>query len=110
MVAIPAGEVHITLGSETFALKCTLDAFRSIPRGLDGFIGAFGKLTQADVDSCVFIIASGTGKGGDFKEHERIAGLLFENGLSGVLTPLSTYLTLLQGGGAKREASGTSGE
>ena len=31
-------EVTLNLGGETFVLKCTLDAFRTIPAALGGFV------------------------------------------------------------------------
>lgn len=107
-----SGETLVNIGDETFVLKCTLDAFRTIPAHLDGFIGAFSKLAQASPDACIVIIAAGTGKARDFKEHDRIAGLLFENGLANVIPVLTQYVDFLSSGGMKRaEAqSGDAGE
>lgn len=104
-------EVVLKLGSETFVLKCTLEAFRAIPASLNGFVGAFGSLASADVDTCIFIIAAATGKTRDFKEHERIAGLLFEQGLNrDLFDVLTTYVKMLQNGGRAEAPNGSAGE
>ena len=100
-------EVLVDIGGETFALKCTLDAFRSIPAALGGFVGTFGNLANADVNTCVYIVAVATGKKNDFAEHERIAGLMFKDGLDGqMFDKLTSYVKLLQNGGKVREAAG----
>jgi hypothetical protein len=104
-------EVTLKLGGETFTLKCTLDAFRTIPANLNGFVGAFGSLASADVNTCVFIIATATGKTRDFKEHERIAGLLFANGLDrDLFDVLTAYVKMLQNGGKAEAPNGSAGE
>jgi hypothetical protein len=107
-------EVVLNLGGESFRLRCTLDAFRTIPANLGGFVGAFGALSSADVNTCAFIIAAATGKAADFKEHERIAGKMFEQGLEKELfDKLTEYVRLLQNGGkvkTSEEPNGTAGE
>lgn len=104
-------EVALKLGGETFVLKCTLEAFRTIPASLNGFVGAFGSLASADVDTCVFIIAAATGKTRDFKEHERIAGLLFDQGLDrDLFDVLTNYVKMLQNGGKTEAPKGSAGE
>lgn len=101
-------EKTTTIGNETFVLKCTLDAFRRIPATLGGFVGVFSNLASADVDGAAFIIAAATGKGGDFAEQERIASLMFANGLSSALfNDLTAYIQLLQNGGRPIKKSGT---
>lgn len=98
-------EVILTIGGESFRLRCTLDAFRVIPANLGGFVGAYGALSSADVNTCVFIIAAATGKATDFKEHERIAGRIFEQGLDKELfDKLTEYIKLLQNGGKAKTA------
>ena len=100
-------QVILTIGGESFALKCTLDAFRTIPANLGGFVGAFNALASADVNTCAFIIAAATGKALDFKEHERVASKMFEEGLDRPLfDKLTEYVKLLQNGGkVKTEAA-----
>lgn len=104
--------VKVTLGTETFVLGYTLNAFRDVPALCDGYMGAYAKLSQADPNVCIAIIAAGTGKAGDAKEFERIAELLFEYGMVGVIPALTEYVGMLQVGGKVRtEAqSGTPGE
>lgn len=98
----------VEIGGEKFTLKCTLDAFRSIPSALGGFLGAFNRLATADVETCVYIVAAATGSKSDFAEHERIAGLMFKDGLDGkMFDALTNYVKLLQNGGKVRsEAAG----
>jgi hypothetical protein len=104
-------EVALTVGGETFVLKCTLNAFRTIPATLGGFVGAFNALASADVNTCVFIIAAGVGKPADFKEHERIAEVLFREGLDkGLFDKLAEYVKLLQNGGKSEAPNGSAGE
>lgn len=104
-------EVKLTLGDESFVLKCTLDAFRTVPAALGGFVGAFNSLASADVNTCVFIVAAGTGKANDFKEHRRIAELMFADGLSASLfETLTEYVKLLQNGGRREAPNGSAGE
>lgn len=104
-------EVALKIGGETFALKCTLEAFRTIPANFNGFVGAFGSLASADVNTCVFIIATATGKMQDFKEHERIAGLLFDQGLDrDLFDTLTKYVKMLQNGGKAEAPKGSAGE
>jgi hypothetical protein len=92
--------VKLEIGSRSFALECTLDAFRSIPSALGGFVGAFNKLASADVETCVYIIAAATGKARDFDEQNNIAALIFANGLDkNLFDTLTRYVTLLQNGG-----------
>jgi hypothetical protein len=108
------GEVQLTLGDETFTLKCTLDAFRSIPATLGGFVGVFNNLASGDVEGVAYIIAAATGKGNNAKERERIAAKMFSVGLTSELyTTVTDYVNLLQNGGKPyREAQGetSSGE
>lgn len=104
-------EVALKIGGETFVLRCTLDAFRTIPANLNGFVGAFGALASADVDTCIFIIAAATGKTRDSKEHDRIGALLFEQGLDRELFDnLTRYVKMLQNGGKAEAPKGTAGE
>lgn len=107
-------EVTLNLGGETFILKCTLDAFRTIPAALGGFVGAFNAIASADVNTCVFIIAAGIGKANNAKEHERIAGKMFAEGLDkDMFDAIAEYVTLLQNGGRKKTAedpNGSAGE
>ena len=104
-------EVNLSLNGEAFVLKCTLDAFRTIPANLGGFVGAFGNLANADVDTCIFIIAAATGKARDFKEQERIGALLFEQGLNrDLFDALTGYVKLLQNGGKAEAPKGSAGE
>lgn len=95
------GEMSVTIGGEEFVLKCTLDAFRSIPATLGGFVGTFGQLAQAEPESCAFIVAAATGKGRDMKERERIAGLMFTGGglNAETISSLTDYVRMLNNGG-----------
>lgn len=108
------GEKQITIGSESFMLKCTLDAFRRIPSTMGGFVGVFNNLATADPDGAAFIIAAATGKGGDLKEINRIAELLFKVGLSSDLfNELTDYVQMLRNKGQPMNSeaqSGTAGE
>lgn len=92
--------MNLNIAGEEFDLKCTLEAFRTIPATLGGFVGTFNNLAQADPETCSFIIAAATGKGRDMKERERIAGLLFKAGLSAeVIGTLTEYVQMLSNGG-----------
>lgn len=105
------GEKQITIGNEVFTLKCTLDAFRRIPATLGGFVGVFNNLATADVDGAAFIIAVATGKGGNLKEQERIAGLMFEAGLSPeFFDALTDYVQRLRNRGQPMKQNGTEGQ
>jgi hypothetical protein len=101
-------EVVLTVGGESFRLRCTLDAFRVIPANLGGFVGAFNAIASADPGTCAFIVAAATGKAADFKEHERILGRMFDEGLDKPLfDKITEYVKLLQNGGkVKTEAPG----
>lgn len=104
-------EVTLKLGDETFILKCTLDAFRTIPAALGGFVGAFQHLANADVDTCILIVAAATGNTRNAKEHDRIANLLFSQGLDRTLfDTLTEYVNMLKNGGRTEAPGGTAGE
>lgn len=106
-----SAEVSLTLGDETFVLKCTVEAFRNIPAALGGFVGAFQHIANADVDTCILIIAVATGNARNAKEHDRIANLLFKQGLDrSVFDKMAEYVLLLQNGGRQEAPSGTAGE
>lgn len=105
-------EILVKVGNETFVLKRTLEAYRSVPAQLDGFVGAYAKMGQANPDVCAFVIAAGVGKPLDFAERDRIASLLYEHDVTEVLKPLTAYIDLLMSGSnAKKVAqSGGAGE
>lgn len=104
-----SSEIIVTVGTESFVLKRTLEAYRSVPAQLDGFVGAYAKMGQAIPDVCAFIIAAGTGKPLDFAERERIAGLLFEHGVTDVIKPLTAYIDLLMVGPNAKKAAQSDG-
>ena len=98
---------QLTIGTQTYALECTLDAFRSIPSALGGFTGTYAKLASADPDTCVFIIAAAIGKARDFEAQNVIADVLFKAGLDkNLFDTLTKYVGLLQNGG-KTKSPGT---
>jgi len=103
-------DIDIDLAGETFSLRCTLGAFKAIPAQFGGFVGAFRRLAEVDVEAAAFMIAAGTGKQKNSKERDRILERLFEGGLEDALPKLTEYLSLLSAGGAKRQEAQSEGE
>lgn len=104
-------DIDIELDGEIFSLRCTLLAFKEIPAQFGGFVGAFRRLAEVDIDASAQMIAIATGKPKNSKERERIVEKLFEAGLEDALPKLTEYLSLLSAGGAKRkEAQSEAGE
>lgn len=96
-------DIDIELDGETFSLRCTLNAFTAIPEQFGGFVGAFRKLAEVDINAVAFMIAAGIGKQKNGKERERIIEKLFEAGLEDAMPKLTEYLSLLSAGGRKRK-------
>lgn len=103
----------ITIGAESFVLKCTLNAFITIPSQLNGFQGAAERIQVSDPFAFATVISTATGKPYDAKEQERILAALFEHGFDGtkVRDNLLEYVGLLVVGGkvraeAQSEAAG----
>lgn len=96
-------DIEIELGGETFALRCTLGAFKDVNGHFGGFVKAFQKLAEVDIDAIAFMMAAGVGKQRNTKERERIVEKLFEGGLDDVLPKVTEYLGLLSAGGKKRQ-------
>jgi hypothetical protein len=98
------GDVVVIIGQESFVLKCTLNAFITIPSHLNGFKGASERLQASDPSAFATVISTATGKPYDVKEHQRIIDLLFENGFGGtsVRDKLLEYVGLLVVGGKVR--------
>jgi hypothetical protein len=99
-----SGDTAVTIGPETFVLKCTLNAFITIPAQLNGFKGAAERLQVSDPFAFATVISTGAGNPYDAKEQERIMGLLFDHGFGGssVRDKLVEYVGLLVVGGKIR--------
>lgn len=103
-------DIEIELGGETVSLRCTLGAFKDVSSQFGGFVSAFQKLAEVDIDAIAYIIAAGIGKHKNSRERERIVEKLFEGGLDEVLPKVTEYLGLLSGGGKKREEAQSDAE
>ena len=103
-------DIQIELAGETYELECKLGAFKSISERFGGFVGAFRKLAEVDIDAIAFIIAAGAGKPRNSKEIEKITERLFEEGLEDALPKLTEYLSLLSAGGVKRKEAQSEAE
>lgn len=103
-------DIEIELGGETVSLRCTLGAFKDVSGQFGGFVRAFQKLAEVDIDAIAYIIAAGIGKHKNSRERERIVEKLFEGGLDEVLPKVTEYLGLLSGGGKKREEAQSDAE
>jgi len=106
------GDIRLDLDGETFALQLTLEAFTEVPAQFGGFVGAFRRLAEVDVQAIASMVAIGTGKAKDAKERKRIVEKLFEGGLEEAIGKLTEWLSLLSAGGLKRKEaqSESSGE
>lgn len=97
-------DVVVTIGPESFVLKCTLNAFMTLPAQLNGFQGAAERLQVSDPFAFATVISTASGKPYDVKEQERVLALLFEHGFDGtkVRDKLLEYVGLLVVGGKVR--------
>lgn len=87
------GTVDITLDGETYTLKPTLGAVRTIEAHFGGLRGASQALNALSIDGCAVIIAGGAGLTG--KAAEAVAEQVWQEGVLEVATQLNAYLVAL---------------
>lgn len=87
------GTVDITLDGETYTLKPTLGAVRTIETYFGGLRGASQALNALSIDGCAVIIAGGAGLTG--KAAEAVAEQVWQAGVIDVSIQLNAYLAAL---------------
>jgi hypothetical protein len=95
--ALKVGDVEIELGGEKRVLRPTLDAALTISRQNGGILAATNAVGRFDFDVIVSVVTLGLGlKGNDAKA---VPEMVFEAGLTNLIDPVSTYLTIIANGG-----------
>ena len=87
------GTVEIVLGDETYILKPTLGAVRTIEAYLGGLRGASQAVNALSVVGCAVIIASGAGLTG--KDADAVAEQVWQAGVVEASVQLNAYLVAL---------------
>lgn len=100
-------DIHIDLGAERVALRCTLRAAKELNAFFGNFTSGFRRLTEYDFSAYVAVVAFGSGR-----QAKDIEAAVFEAGLPQLVKPLSDYLALLANGGrpVETEAAKKTGE
>lgn len=93
------GEVTIELNGREEVLKCTLRAAREVNSACGGFMSAYRRLIEFDLETYVAIIAAGLGK-----KRQDVEEDVFRNGLGDLSEPLAQFVGYLSNGG--RDPSG----
>lgn len=96
------GEVIIELDGEPVILKCTLLAAKTVNAALDGFVGAFRRVQQFDLEAFGLIVAVGMGKKIPADLND-ITEKVYATGMRNLSDDVTKFLTLLSNGG--RESS-----
>lgn len=97
-------EVEIQLCGKTETLRTTLRAARSI-NAMGGFAEVFRRLGNFDLDAYTRVIAAGLNRKPDDVEE-----LVYENGMTDLVEPLSEFLNLLVTGGKPSKGGDQKGE
>ncbi|WP_404927156.1 hypothetical protein [Mesorhizobium sp. ORM16] len=103
--ALGAGNVDIELDGEKVTLRPSLQAAQSISRQSGGISGAVRSVGQYDFDTIVAVVTLGLGLTGN--EAKEVPNRVYRTGLTDLIGPVSTYLTIIANGG--RPMSGGEG-
>lgn len=95
--ALGSGNVEIELDGEAVTLRPTLQAAQAISRQSGGIIGAVNAVGRFEFDVIVAVVTLGLGLTGN--EAKEVPGRVWRTGLSDLIGPVSTYLTILANGG-----------
>ena len=87
------GTVEIVLGDETYILKPTLGAVRTIEAHFGGLRGASQAVNALSVVGCAVIIAGGAGLTG--KDADAVAEQVWQAGVVEASVQLNAYLVAL---------------
>lgn len=101
-----AGNVEIELDGETVVLRPSLMAAQAISRQSGGISSAVRAVGNYDFDVIVSVVALGLGATG--QDAKSIPEKVWRTGLTDLVGPVSTYLTIIANGG--RPMSGGEGE
>lgn len=93
-MADSANEVAVSLGGRDEVLRPTLRAAREVNNRLGGFVEAFKRLTNFDLEAYCIIVAAGLNK----KSNE-VEDAVFKAGVANLTEPLAKFVTLLANGG-----------
>lgn len=92
------GEVSITLGDDTYILRPTLNAIRTLSRAHGGLRPALQTLFNQEFDGVVSIIKIGAGI--PDRDEKALAAKVYAAGMNdATLMPLVDYLKILLNGG-----------
>lgn len=103
-----AGNVDITLDGEPAVLRPSLQAAQSISRQNGGISGAVRAVGQFDFDAIVSVVTLGLGVTG--AEAKEIPNKVWKTGLTELVGPVSSFLTILANGGRPISSGGEEGE
>ena len=92
------GEISLTLGDDTYTLRPTLNAIRTLSRAHGGLRPALQTLFNQDFDGVVSIIKIGAGV--PDRDEKALAAKVYAAGMNdATLMPLVEYLKVLMNGG-----------
>lgn len=98
MANLNDGEVSLTLGDETYILRPTLNAIRTLSRAHGGLRPALQTLFNQEFDGVVSIIKIGAGV--PDRDEKALAAKVYAAGMNdATLMPLVEYLKVLMNGG-----------
>jgi len=99
------GTIEIKAGSNTYSLKPSLRAVRSIEGRFGGLLPAMQVVGAANLSGIAFVIAAGSGVDtGKRKEVEAVEEAVFEGGVDEVGSQVLPFLrALLNPGGKSKE-------
>ncbi|ETA72341.1 MULTISPECIES: hypothetical protein [Mesorhizobium] len=95
--ALGAGNVEIELDGETVVLRPSLMAAQAISRQSGGISSAVRSVGNYDFDVIVSVVTLGLGATG--QEAKAIPEKVWRTGLTDLIGPVSTYLTIIANGG-----------
>lgn len=98
-----ANEVAVMLGGREETLRPTLRAAREVNNRLGGFVEAFRRLTNFDLEAYSIIVAAGLNK-----KPSEVEEAVYKAGVAMLTEPLAKFVTLLANGG--REPKNNSSE
>lgn len=109
MSEMKPAEVEITLDGESVTLRCTLEAAIAINTHFQGFLIAYQRVSNMDIQSAAVVVRYGAGM--DAKAAKDLMGKIHATGIGKLTGPLAAYISLLITGGkaAKDDESGEAG-
>ncbi|TPN26629.1 hypothetical protein FKO01_25485 [Mesorhizobium sp. B2-3-3] len=95
--ALGAGNVEIELDGDTVVLRPSLMAAQAISRQSGGISSAVRAVGNYDFDVIVSVVTLGLGLTGN--EAKEVPNRVYRTGLTDLVGPVSTYLTIIANGG-----------